>query len=399
MEILLLNLPQPFLMIAAQQSLRAFGHSNFSRRADRTEDGLAITSPLILMLLGGTYKTVQATQRPPPKASRLPSSRRAFNGPGGRPRYVRFNEDGSPKGQGGGTGKPWDVREWDTGTKVMAGIGTFAVGYYLSHLEQVPETGRWRFMDISPKYETMLAEASYQGLLQEFEGKVLPPNHPLTRHIRRVAKSILEASNLGTEQSWSFSGSPEDMPPEVGGRRSGHMVRPLWRSRPDLPCAGNIVVFTGILPVAKDEHGLAAILGHGHAYTVARHASELYSSYKTDIGTTRFLYQLPNSRKQEFEADIIGLRLSSRACFDPAAVPEMFDRLGRLEQAQRGRHIDFLTTASEKRSQVLREMLPEAYAIQAASPTCGSSADHMAAFQDKWTGALDPNRMSEVRWG
>lgn len=26
---------------------------------------------------------------------------------------------------------------------------------------------------------------------------------------------------------------------------------------------GNIVVFTGILPVAKDEQGLAAILGHG----------------------------------------------------------------------------------------------------------------------------------------
>lgn len=117
-------------------------------------------------------------------------------------------------------------------------------------LEQVPETGRWRFMDISPKYETMvcqslapsvrgvhavvcveLAEASYQSLMQEFEGKVLPPNHPLTRHIRRVAKSILEASNLGTldtpevgrpkgsEQSWSFSGSPQDMPPKVGGAK------------------------------------------------------------------------------------------------------------------------------------------------------------------------------------
>lgn len=100
----------------------------------------------------------------------------------------------------------------------------------------------------------------------------------------------------------------------------------------------------------------------------------------------------------------------------------MFDRLGRLEQAQHGRHIDFLTThpASEKRSQVrndvfvcdepcskhsiptykvLRQMLPEAYAIQAASPTCGSSADHMAAFQDRWAGAIDPDRMSEVRWG
>ena len=87
---------------------------------------------------------------------------------------------------------------------------------FVHSLEQVPETGRWRFMDISPKYETMvrcwracrayspltgwlqLAEASHQQLLQEFKGKVLPPNHPLTRHIRRVTTRILEASNLGT---------------------------------------------------------------------------------------------------------------------------------------------------------------------------------------------------------
>ena len=32
-----------------------------------------------------------------------------------------------------------------------------------------------------------------------------------------------------------------------------------WSSSPE----GNIVVFTGILPVARDEQGLAAILGHG----------------------------------------------------------------------------------------------------------------------------------------
>ena len=44
-------------------------------------------------------------------------------------------------------------------------------------------------------------------------------------------------------------------------------------------------------------------------------------------------------------------------------------------------------------------MLPEAYAIQAANPTCGSTRDHMAAFRDKWAGGLDPDRMSEVQWG
>ena len=136
---------------------------------------------------------------------------------------------------------------------------------------------------------------------------------------------------------------------------------------------GNIVVFTGIIPVAKDEDGLAAILGHGLssglmwlsltlirgteiAHVVARHNAERYSSMKVllgfatllevlglDIGIARllttFLLDLPNSRKQELEgsqvfevvawkflttcsADVIGLRLSAKACYSPEAAAE-----------------------------------------------------------------------------
>ncbi|KAI8976374.1 peptidase family M48-domain-containing protein [Trametes punicea] len=309
----------------------------------------------------------------------------------------------------------------------MAGLGVFAVGYYVAHLEQVPETGRWRFMDISPKYEALLAETARQELLREFKGRILPPNHPLTRHIRRVVTRILEANGLGTLEVphaharllpgadvWS-AGEIDRIPPEVGGKEWHLFVVNDDSVVNAMASFGNIVVFTGILPVAKDENGLAAVLGHEIGHAVARHVSERYSSFKVFILLAmlldfmgipfssllaRLLYDLPNSRSQEFEADKIGLRLSARACFDPEAVPEMFVRLGRLEQAQMGRHIDFLTThpASEKRSKALRELLPEAYAAQAASPMCGSTADHMAKFRDSWLGALDPDRMSEVRW-
>ncbi|RPD56868.1 hypothetical protein L227DRAFT_578532 [Lentinus tigrinus ALCF2SS1-6] len=285
-------------------------------------------------------------------------------------------------------------------------------------------------MDISPKYETMLGEAAHQQLLQEFKGKILPPDHPLTRHIRRVTTRLLEASNLGTldapdvrrpkgtDELWSFNGNPDEIPPEVGGSaKKWHLfVVNDDRVVNAMATFGDIVVFTGILPVAKDENGLAAILGHEIGHSVARHHSERYSSLKVVLALatllelvgipfsgwlTSLLYDLPNSRTQEFEADKIGMRLSARACFDPEAVPEMFVRLGKLEQSMGGRHIDFLTThpASEKRSKALREMLPEAYAIQAASQACGSTTDHMAAFKDMWLGGLDPDKMSEVQWG
>ncbi|KAL1942267.1 hypothetical protein VTO73DRAFT_6331 [Trametes versicolor] len=321
------------------------------------------------------------------------------------------------------------MRNWDRSTTIGAALGAGAVVYYVSHLERVPETGRWRFMDISPKYESSLAEESHQQLMQQFKGKVLPPNHPVTRHIRRVVERILEANNLGKlkpsgEQPrvlpsvdvWSAIGA-DDLPPDVGGNlKEWHLfVVNDDKMVNAMASFGNIVVFTGILPVAKDENGLAAVLGHEIGHAVARHVPERYSSAKVFIFlamlldvigipfssfVARILYDLPNSRTQEFEADKIGLRLAARACYDPEAVPQMFDRLGQLERASNGRHIDFLTThpTSEKRSRTLREMLPEAYTAQAASPMCGATADHMAQFRDTWLAGADPESMSEARW-
>lgn len=89
-------------------------------------------------------------------------------------------------------------------------------------LEQVPETGRWRFMDISPALEDrvsvpqilsqrrprlpnavpiQLAKASRQAITEEFGDRILPQNHILTRHVRRVVSQLLEANDLGTISS------------------------------------------------------------------------------------------------------------------------------------------------------------------------------------------------------
>ena len=43
-----------------------------------------------------------------------------------------------------------------------------------------------------------MAKESHEQLLQEFRGKILPPNHPLTQVVRGVVTRILEASNLGS---------------------------------------------------------------------------------------------------------------------------------------------------------------------------------------------------------
>jgi len=160
---------------------------------------------------------------------------------------------------------------------------------------------------------------------------------------------------------------------------------------------GTVIVFTGILPVTQDEQGLAAILGHEIGHVVARHTAERYSYSKVIIAfawlaeiigfpygfgniMTTLLMELPHSRKQEYEADKIGLKLSAKACFDPTAAPSMFKRLAALEKSDTGLNVSFLNThpASDDRVKELEALLPEAFTIQASA--CGGLSDYLGGF-------------------
>jgi len=105
---------------------------------------------------------------------------------------------------------------------------------------------------------------------------------------------------------------------------------------------GKVGVYTGILPITKDDEGLATVLGHEIGHATAHHGSERMSEAKAVEGAGQLLgsavsekYQsaallayggiakvgveLPFSRKQESEADHIGLIYMARAGYDPKA--------------------------------------------------------------------------------
>lgn len=100
------------------------------------------------------------------------------------------------------------------------------------------------------------------------------------------------------------------------------------------------------------------------------------------------LLDLPNSRLQEREADLIGLRLMSKACYDPKASLEMFARLGQIEAKASRRGIrapEFFNThpSSESRVKDLEARLGEGYDILAANPQCAGLQDKAQAFREK----------------
>jgi len=297
-------------------------------------------------------------------------------------------------------------------------LGGFIGLYYVFHLEQVPETGRWRFMNIGPSTEAMLGDAVREEIHRTAGPMLLPDNHVITLHVRRVVSRILTASNLGTikgekkpgdsifsgmfhtgDADFGGSGAPSEA---VGPQKEWEVLVVNDKRTVNAMCApGVVVVYTGILPVCHDDQGLAAVLAHEVGHVVARHSAERLSSQLVwtavsivlqVIGidwffannATTYLLELPNSRTQELEADMIGLRLMSRACYDPGAAPGMFERLGKLEASMGRGGPEFMQThpSSSNRAKILEKALPEAYFILEDNPECGQVRRQLEAFRE-----------------
>ncbi|EIW68973.1 hypothetical protein TREMEDRAFT_39304 [Tremella mesenterica DSM 1558] len=327
----------------------------------------------------------------------------------------------------------------DRGLVIYGVVVGGCVVYYIVHLEKVPETGRWRFIDVSEAQERELGIQTQHQTLNEYSTHVLPPNHPITRRVRDIAARIIESSGLGRVKSGGEMGAIEGKMPEAWNSEirmsdvlfgGGHLDDDVGSSTEwevyviddqkiknafVLP-GGKVFVFTGILPVAANDDGLATILGHEVAHQVARHGAERLSSMKVlfalgflletlglDVGLSRLLLtlllQLPNSRKSESEADYIGLRLMAKACFDPSESTEMWQRMSLAEKGTKV-DVDFLSThpANAKRIKQLREWLPEAQQIRAAS-TCGVTSAQFGGFLGALPAVISDGGMASSLWG
>lgn len=149
---------------------------------------------------------------------------------------------------------------------------------------------------------------------------------------------------------------------------------------------GKVVVYTGILPVTKDENGLAVVMGHEIAHAIAEHGNErmsqqllaqlggvaLAEALKSKPQLTQQLAMaafgagttvgvlLPFSRKHESEADRLGLIFMSMAGYDPNLAPAFWERMSQNSKGQAPP--EFLSThpSDETRIRQIREHLPEA---------------------------------------
>ena len=124
---------------------------------------------------------------------------------------------------------------------------------------------------------------------------------------------------------------------------------------------GKIAVYSGILDVTKNKNGLAAVMGHEIAHAVAKHSVErasrgvilntgtqlidIFSGGKlsqvnkaTGMNTVGLLSQLgimnPFNRKQESEADYLGMIFSSLSGYDIRETPKIWERMKKINKGK-----------------------------------------------------------------
>jgi predicted Zn-dependent protease len=168
---------------------------------------------------------------------------------------------------------------------------------------------------------------------------------------------------------------------------------------------GKIVVYEGILPYTQNETGLAVVLGHEVAHAVAKHANERMSNQvatqygsaaiSAALGGTSAITQkvaaaviglgsqygilLPYSRKQELEADQLGLIFMAMAGYDPSAASAFWQRM-----AQNGSSTpEFMSTHPSDKTRIkqIQKDLPQALKYYKG----GTSKTSSAKTSNKWS--------------
>lgn len=149
---------------------------------------------------------------------------------------------------------------------------------------------------------------------------------------------------------------------------------------------GKVVVYSGILPITKNDDGLAVVMGHEIAHAVANHGAErvsqgllaqmggmaLSTAIKTQPQATQQLWMgafglgaqygliLPYSRVHENEADHLGLVFMAMAGYDPHAAVGFWQRMS----AQKGGQAppEFLSTHPSDTTRIrnIQSLLPKA---------------------------------------
>jgi predicted Zn-dependent protease len=238
----------------------------------------------------------------------------------------------------------------------------------------VPITGRRQLSLVSDSEMNTLAVTQYKQTLTTAK---LSTNAEQTAMVRRVGQRIAAA----VQQYFKQQGQSNQL---EGYQWEFNLIDDPKTVNAWCMPGGKVAVYTGILPLTRDENGLAVVMGHEISHAVAKHGSERMSDqlalqlggtalatafsqnptatgslFNTVIGAGEQGVALAFSRRQESEADHLGLIFMAMAGYDPAGAVPFWERMA--AQSQNNTPV-FLSDhpADATRIADIQRLLPEA---------------------------------------
>jgi metalloendopeptidase OMA1, mitochondrial len=251
------------------------------------------------------------------------------------------------------------------------------VALLVAACEAAPVTGRSQMMLVSESEERQMGLQAYRQVLAT---EPVSHNVQVNALVEKIGKRIAAAAERPPSELWRAPNYRWEF-------------KVIDKGEPNAFClpGGKVAVYTGLLPITRNEAGLAVVISHEVAHALARHGAERMSNQmaaavgltaagavlaSTSSGRSRTHlplmmaalgagatvgYLLPMSRSQESEADHIGLVLMAMAGYDPREAVGVWERM-RAANSGRGRQAEWLSThpADETRINDIRRWIPEA---------------------------------------
>jgi predicted Zn-dependent protease len=230
-------------------------------------------------------------------------------------------------------------------------------------------TGRSQLRLLSEEQEARIGVQAFAQLREKEQkkGRLLSEAEDPAAHawVKRVSERVIGASGLGQKYTWDYM-----------------IINAPKTVNAAAIAGGRIIIYTGILPVARDDAGLATIIGHEVGHVMAHHTAERISQDQlvglaglaagiatgTDLAVaavglgSQVGILLPYSRAQETEADHIGILLMAKGGYDPRESVELWQRMDKASEGG-GRPPEFLSTHPHPETRIsnLQAWIPQAW--------------------------------------
>lgn len=257
-------------------------------------------------------------------------------------------------------------------------LTTLMTALLVSGCSLVPLTGRRQINLVSDAQVVAVSEQQYRSFISQ-----APKSRDMaqTERTREMGKRIASA----TERYLRSIGHTEDI------RYFRWEFNLIASNQVNAFCmpGGKIVVYEGILPVARTDDELATVIAHEVAHAVAKHSNERLSqailrqyggqalgqilsgssagaqvvgNILYNVGG-KLIFELPYSRKQEYEADQIGLYLMALAGYDYHNAPNLWVKMASRSGGGNQSEVISSHPNDQNRIKAIREEIPRVEAF------------------------------------